>query len=280
MNPFWLLIISAFTLLSCSHGQKTEASEEGTSAVQIPAGLQLAATPDTDLYNDGKAKVIKVANYRFEVTNIKKSTEAIEEAVKKYSGYISSSDLTLQGLFFESKVSIRVQSEYFHDLLREIDRHALSVNFRNVKTEDVSKEFVDLESRLKTKREVEQRYMEILRKKAGTIEELLKAEQQIGDLHEEIESTIGRVNYLKNQVSYSTINLEYYQVIDQEVTASNDVSRKDEFEKALSAGWEGLLDILLALTYVWPVLICAVIAFISFKYLKRKRTESALSRTA
>jgi hypothetical protein len=144
------------------------------------------------------------------------------------------------------------------------------VNFRDVKTDDVAKEFVDLESRLKTKREVEERYTAILRNKAGTIQEILNAEEQIGQLHEEIEATISRINYLREQVSYSTINLEFYQTIEQQLSAADKISWSDQFMKALTSGWEGILSICIALAYIWPIIFAAAVTFISYKYFKRK----------
>jgi hypothetical protein len=210
-----ILIVLLFLLLISACAQVSKESEAtnidplpGTDQANAP---QLATTPANDVYSDGKTQLIKTANYRFEVDNVKKSTEVIMAAIRKYPAYISSSSLHLKNPILENKMAIRVQNQYFHELLQEIDLQAKFVNHRDVITADVSKEFVDLESRLKTKREVEVRYMEILRKKAGTIEELLNAEQQIGELHEEIEATISRINYLKEQVSYSTINLEFYQ---------------------------------------------------------------------
>jgi hypothetical protein len=142
----------------------------------------------------------------------------------------------------------------------------LFVNYRDVITQDVSKDFVDLESRLKTKREVEARYMEILRSKAGTIEELLNAEQQIGQLHEEIEATISRINYLREQVSYSTINLELYQTVTQEIRTSNQASTTEQFKTALSTGYEGIIAVILAITYVWPLILAALGILTFLKY--------------
>jgi hypothetical protein len=255
---------------ACAH-QAEKASGE-TQALSDLAGnsltqAQLAATPANDLYSDGKTKLIKTANYRFEVDNVKKSTEAIIQSLRKYPAYVSSSSLHLENPVLENKMTIRIQNEYFHELLQEIDLQALFVNHRDVSTNDVSKEFVDLDSRLKTKREVEARYMDILRKKAGTIEELLSAEQQIGALHEEIEATISRINYLKEQVSYSTINLEFYQTITQEVRASAEPRTKDKFTDALTAGWQGVVTIGIALTYIWPLILmgAGVLVFIRWR---------------
>jgi hypothetical protein len=271
-----LIFIAAIVLifLSCST-KKMEATSANMAFVEQvatdPSNIIKDIPPPRDLYSSGKTKLIKNLHYRFEVDNVTKSMEAIEIAVKKYPSYISDSKLRLENPILENNLTIRVQSEYFQDLVKDIDQQAKFVNFRNITTEDVAKQFVDLESRLKTKREVEARYMEILRKKAGTIEELLNAEQQIGALHEEIESTIGQLNYLKDQVSYSTINLEFYQTMTQEVTASDTETTGDQFAEALVAGWDGIVSVLIMLAYIWPVLVIGLLIGLSFKYLQWKK---------
>ncbi|HEY3403666.1 MAG TPA: DUF4349 domain-containing protein [Ohtaekwangia sp.] len=270
---FILTPIILIVLIAC--GKKAEVAESTIDSMEAsdPAALQLASTPRTDLYSNGKTKIIKTLNYRFEVDNVKKSTEAIEAAVKKYPAYISASNLHLENPILENNITIRVQSEYFQDLLKDIDQQARFVNFRDVKTEDVAKEFVDLESRLKTKREVEERYMEILRKKAGTIEELLNAEQQIGELHEEIEATISRINYLKDQVSYSTLNLEFYQTISQEVAAIDPVSYSSQFLHALKSGWNGVMNLVIGLAYIWPLIFLVMLVYLAYRFLKKKNVS-------
>ena len=70
---------------------------------------------------------------------------------------------------------------------------------KNVSVQDVTEEYLDIEARLKTKKEVEARYIEILKSKTKTVEDVLKAEEQIRIIREEIEAREGRLNYLKNQ---------------------------------------------------------------------------------
>jgi hypothetical protein len=262
-----------FTVFSfCSCVQKVESSLDSVDSIteEVTDNDALTNVSNHDIYADGKTKLIKTVNYRFEVENVKKSTEAIEAAIKKYPAYMSSSKIHLENPILENKITIRVQSEYFNDLLKEIDQQARFVNFRDVETDDVEKEFVDLESRIKTKREVEVRYMEILRKKTGTIEELLKAEAQIGELHEEIEAAISRVNYLKDQVRYSTINLEFYQTIVQELKANNEPTMLEKIKDGLQTGWQGIVSLLIALAYVWPLLVISVMVLYYLKFRKRK----------
>jgi Domain of unknown function (DUF4349) len=223
-----------------------------------------------DLYSNGKTKLIKTLNYKFEVESVSKTAEAIEALVKKYPAYISDSKMKLENPLLENEITIRVQNDFFQDLVKDIDPLAKFVNHRTITTEDVAKEFVDLESRLKTKREVEQRYAEILRKKAGTITELLEAEQKIGELHEEIEATVSRINYLKEQVSYSTINLEFYQTITQQIAQEDSGSSGNDFKEALSAGWNGIVGFALVLAYIWPLLVAGMITGTVY-WFKRRR---------
>ncbi len=80
----------------------------------------------------------------------------------------------------------------------------MKVHQRNVSGSDVSEEYVDLESRLKSKRTVESRLLEFMQK-ATTTEDLLKISSDLARVQEEIEQITGRIKYLDNQVDYSTI---------------------------------------------------------------------------
>ncbi len=263
-----LFSLIGLVLLACS--QNNSAGQEAQHATDANTS-QVDPVLAGDLYTNGNGKIIKTADYRFQVNNVKKSQEQIEVAVRKYSAYIASSTLQLENPLLEEHITIRVLSEYFEDLLKEIDTQALYVNQRKITTDDVGKEFVDLESRLKTKREVEKRYGEILRSKAGTIDELLKAEQKIGELHEEIEVTISRMNFLHDQVRYSTINLEFYQTVSQQVAVAPGPGFSNKFVTAFRAGFTGAVELLIGLTYLWPVLLVILISFLVWR---RKRLNA------
>jgi Domain of unknown function (DUF4349) len=146
---FLLVVISLTFFISCSNSLK---EADSTASIVTPDQALQTLVPNTDLYSNAKTRIIKTLRYRFAVDNVKQSTGAIEAAVKKYPAYIAASNLHLENTILENKITIRIQSEYFQDLLKDIDPLARFVNYREVKTEDVAKEFVDLESRLKTKR--------------------------------------------------------------------------------------------------------------------------------
>jgi hypothetical protein len=271
MNHRIFLLVMAVLFAACAGKMTSAPAESDTVATTDNAFPDEALVAEQDPYSDGHDRIIKTAHFRFQVKSVKETNEVIEEIVRKYPSFIASSKVSLENPILESRIIVRVRTEFFHDMLRDIDKQATFVNFKNISTDDVSKQFVDLESRLRTKREVETRYMEILRKKAGTIKELLEAEQQIGELHEEIEATVSRINHLKDQVKYSTINLEFYQTIS-EVIASEEPSVGKKFGSALAAGWDGVIRVFIGLAYIWPLIILAGSAF--FIHLKKRKQPS------
>jgi hypothetical protein len=225
--------------------------------------------PQSDPYSDPHARLIKTADYRFRVAAVKKSTERIEAAIKRYPAHIGSSSLLLLGNSIENKITIRVRSEFFNELLKEIDQESVYTHYRNIKTEDVAKQFVDLESRLKTKLEVQERYKQILRTRTGKIEELLAAEKQIGELQEEIEAAVSKINFLKDQVAYSTINLEIYENVAEDKLAGDDDSILQKFTEAFLNGFDGAVHVLVALTRIWPLILFVILSYAFYRNRKR-----------
>lgn len=222
--------------------------------------------PSTDLYSDGTGQLIKTAELRFQVTDLKKCREEIEISIRKYSAYIEETNLKYENPLLEEHFTIRVLSQAFEPLLKELESRATYVNYRKVKSDDVEKEFVDLESRLKTKREMEQRYAEILRNSTKSTDDLLKVERQIGELHTEIEAVVSKMNFLRDQVKHSTIKLEVYQVDEQRVsviTSTPDLSSRTG--ESLKAGWNGLTTVALLFLRAWPVWILLTLGWIVWK---------------
>jgi hypothetical protein len=272
---YYALFFLALLFLGCEKQSKEKfLAEEAVlaeSAAPVDPQTSSASNQDmriSDLYSQSKAKLIRTADYRFKVSNVRKATELIETAVSKYPAYLSASRLTMENGLVQNNMTIRVQAEYFDALLKDIDSFSIETHQREVVTSDVGKEYVDLEGRLKTKREVEERYKAILRKNTGTIEEILAAEKQIGQIHEEIESTIGRLNYLKEQINYSTIRLEFYEPVVNPVAEQDPMYQK--FLHAFNSGFYGAIEILISLTYLWPLYVLGICGFYLFRLRKIK----------
>ncbi|MCR6638794.1 MAG: DUF4349 domain-containing protein [Sporocytophaga sp.] len=85
-----------------------------------------------------------------------------------------------------------------------------------------------------------------------------------------LKQKVDRLNFLKDQVSYSTIIVKFYQrveyVPEPEMTEVRILVR---FKEAFNTGWDGVLSIVVGLTYIWPLLL--VVGALVLFVLKRKK---------
>ncbi|MEM7103130.1 MAG: DUF4349 domain-containing protein [Bacteroidota bacterium] len=197
---------------------------------------------------DGR-KMIKTAEIRMEVSDFEEGRTEIDKAIAKYDATITSENEQRTSYQLRNGLVIRVKPEEFDALVNDLEGIALNLDSKNIDAKDVTEQFVDITSRLRTKREVEERYRDIL-KQAKTISDILAVEGQLRTIVEEIESLEGRLKYLNDQVGYSTINLNYYEAVEQTYT------RKKGFWKRIGNsfgdGWEGMKEFLIGLTSIWP----------------------------
>jgi Domain of unknown function (DUF4349) len=239
--------------ISGSGGEKAEAPDVTPRQVGDDFKLVRQSPSDTATAAKIPAQIIKNAEVRFQVADHKKATIEIGILVKKFQGYLSEAKESNNGYQTESNISIRVPSKNFDLLLTELLKIGSYTNFSNVTAQDVTEQYVDIVARLRTKREVERRYVELLRQ-AKNVSEVLEVEAQLRVIREEIESAQGRLKYLQDQVAYSTIALHYYQPNDS-YRPEPKPSFLGRLGDALGNGWAGLLDFMVGLTSIWPFLL-------------------------
>jgi uncharacterized small protein (DUF1192 family) len=134
----------------------------------------------------------------------------------------------------------------------------------------VTEEFVDLQTRLTSKRNSLARYNEIM-KKASSVKDIVEIEEAIRVLQEEIESSEGKLRFLNDCVDYSTLNL----TISTEKDFTYKPVKRDSFwekwKESIVEGWFGMVDFILWLFGMWPFLIIVTILFFLIRKWFRKR---------
>ena len=75
--------------------------------------------------------------------------------------------------------------------------------------EDLSKQIVDTEARLRARTVLRDRLMEVLQTRRGSVAELVEAERSVARVNEEIDQARSWLEEMKQRVSFSTINVEY-----------------------------------------------------------------------
>lgn len=97
----------------------------------------------------------------------------------------------------------------FADALGDIERSG-SVLSRHVKGEDVTEQYVDIETRLKNNLALRDRFRELLAK-ARDVKDVLAIESELNRVQSEIDSMEARMRVLKDQVQMSTIRVSLRQ---------------------------------------------------------------------
>lgn len=194
-------------------------------------------------------KLIKTGNLEFQTSDLGGTYQRIRQAAQTYNGFLSNESTSNEYDRIVQHLTIRVPSRNFDKLVEAVSKGVDHFDVRSIEAVDVTEEFVDAQARLKTKKQVEQRYQDLL-KRANKISEILEIERQIGELRAEIESIEGRLRYLNNRVDYSTLEVSFYKKM-----AEHRVVEENRFGRAFRNGWDGLVALIIGLTSIWPFLI-------------------------
>lgn len=251
-----IILIGLLALLSTSGCT----NKENSSVARV--GTEFISADDAEPANQDEAKVarklIKEGVVEFETENIQASRQLIFESISKHKGYVSSDQEYNSNNRVSNTIVIRVPASNFDQLLVDATKGVSKFDGKDIKLKDVTEEFLDVEARLKTKKELETRYLELLQK-ANTVTEILEVEKQVGQLRSEIESIEGRLKYLENQVSLSTLTITFYQEIPNETEFGN------KFKNGFTNGWDNLIWFFVLLVNIWPFIIVAILLSLGFK---------------
>ena len=164
---------------------------------------------------------------------------------------------------------VRVPSQNFDAFLKSISEGVSYFERKEISSDDVTDEYIDLDSRLKTKKKLESRYLDILQK-ATKISEILEIEKQISIIREEIESKEGQLKYLESRVSESTVTIEFYKTIAEKESIK--VSYGAKIWTAIKTGIFSLSEFLISIISIWPfIIVFCVLAYFIRKRFKRKK---------
>ncbi len=262
-------------ILSCNNEKNSYGSDSMSkemASINIDE-MPLSEISYEDVENDKVAQkkmLIKTSYLSFETASIKKSYQQIKKQVTLLKGYIQSDNTNKQYNQISRSIIVRIPTVNFQQVIDSISNNVAVFDSKSISLKDVTEEFIDLESRLKSKKALENRYIQLL-KKAKNVKEMLQIERELATIREEIEAKQGRLNYLKSQVSFSTINLTFYQPI--KVVKSKSKTYFSKVLNAFQSGFRTFGDFILGILFIWPFVIIIGIAFyfIRKKILKRRK---------
>lgn len=226
-------------------------SEESSNDVAVGEAEQASASEDMKSTSGDGSETPQIETERMIIHNAKlsvnvkeldKAQSNIEKKVDEFGGYIVESNVYQEDDQTSSgKMIVRIPEKNFEKFLLEAEGEAAKVLERNVTGQDVTEQYVDLESRVKSKRAVEARLLEFMGNAQKT-DDLLKISDDLATIQEEIEVMVGKMKYLKNQTSFSTIELNMYEnrVVVPEIE-SKELNTWEKTKKQLATSTNSLL---------------------------------------
>jgi hypothetical protein len=284
MRHIFFLSFLFLILSGCNKSYQAEDSNIIVSSVKMPANAENVAYDKSPSPNDApppppppkvdekiEQKIIKEATLKFETDNLENSFSQIKKAASSSKARIINDSEGKDFATIFRNLTIKVPSQNFDRFISDISKGVSYFEVKTISAQDVTEEYIDLTSRLKTKKKLEERYLEIL-KKANKVSEILEIEEQISAIREEIEAKEGQLKYLESRVSESTVTIEFYKTIPEKEGVK--ISYGSKLWSAIESGFYTLSDLLISLLSAWPfVILFVVFAYFIRKRLKRRKKE-------
>lgn len=241
-------------------------------AQQIPNAPRQQQAPATPVI-DWDKKIIKNASLNIEVKDFKKFSDQVYASVKQAGGYIAQAEQNKSDYKIENTVTIKVPVDQFDMAVKALTDGKENIITQKMTSQDVTGEVIDTRSRLEAKRQVRERYLDLL-KQAKNMKEILEVQKEINDLQVEMEAAAGKISYLNHAAALSTIELTYYQVLNAQASDTIKPSFGQRVLNALQGGLEWLGELLVMLLTLWPLWLLLAGIWYAYKKLKMSKTKT------
>jgi hypothetical protein len=214
------LLITLSILASACSAQRAPASETDFAGEAAPAGAAEKEDISRSQSSQGLAPeqaiervVIKNAELSLVVDNPSQSMDAVTQMAEELGGYVVSANLFQKQLdnqvkVTQASVTIRVPAERLNEAIANIMALTEQVPLRkNIKSQDVTSEYVDLQSRLRNLENTEEQLTEIM-DNANRTEDVLSVYNRLVEIREEIELVKGQIQYFEQSAALSSISVE------------------------------------------------------------------------
>lgn len=272
MRLFILLLLYVLPL-ACSTNSSDSSEPEVSYTDMEPVSVEKVYRESNSvpvLNENIEQKLIKESFLRFETQDLEKTYNEIIGFVKQNSGFIQDDNSIKSYNRISRNLTIRIPTDKFQKTIDSISNHVVFFDAKRISSKDVTEEFIDIEARLKAKQTLEKRYLELL-SKAKNVIEILEIERELSNIREEIEAKQGRLKYLQNRVSLSTLNVEFYKLTSE---SSVTVSYGSKMWNAIKSGFNGLSFFFLGLLHIWPfILMLIIVLFLIRRWYLKKQTK-------
>ena len=150
--------------------------------------------------------VVRTGNLQLVVSDIARALDNIVSIANGNGGYVVNSQKWKEGERNIGTISIRVLAENYDKTLASLRALSINVISESSSSQDVTQEYVDLDSRVKNLEATEAQLLKIMETATKT-EDILNIQRELTNVRGEIEQIKGRMQYLERTSSTSLIDI-------------------------------------------------------------------------
>jgi hypothetical protein len=193
-------------------------------------------------------QIISSASVSIEVETVEPAIDQVRTIAEGLGGFVEQLSSYGSAKDQQANLTVRVPQDQFFTAVDRIEALG-KVQSRNLGSEDVSEQFIDLEARLKSSLQEEASLLSLL-DRASQVSEILTIERELSRVRSDIERVQGQLNFLERRVDLATISVSLFPPGSRlpEPPSANtsieysDVSARIDAVKELAASLNGEID--------------------------------------
>jgi Domain of unknown function (DUF4349) len=226
---------------------------------------------------DWDKKIVKTGDLAIEVKNYKAFNEMLHACVKQFGAYVAQEEQNQSDYKIENTVTIKVPVDQFENAIAALSPSTEKIAEKKITSEDVTGELVDTKSRVEAKKRIRDRYLDLL-KQAKNMEDVLKVQDKINEVQENIEAAAGRIDYLGHASAFSTIHINFYQVLNANLINTPEPSYAHRIKESFTYGLYWFAELFVLLVSLWPLWSVILLVWFLIRkkiaHVKNKKTVS------
>ena len=161
--------------------------------------------------------IIRTGDMEVAVDDVAANWERVTALAQQFGGYVERSSLTgTEARSQNAEIVLRVPAGKLDDVRAAVRKLAQHVDSDSVEAKDVTREYVDLDARLRNAKASEEQYLAIL-KRATAVKDIVEVTDKLGEVRGEIEQLQAQLKLLSSQIEMSTLTVKLHPVAEAQI---------------------------------------------------------------
>lgn len=285
--PSVLFVVLFFSATACKNQSAEERFSESKMESEVVDTLKTAPVNASNL----EREFVRTVDAQFEVEDVRAATKAIEDATKKFGGFVTLSNLQTQVLQsdevpvsadsllltkrykIENVITLRVPNVQLDTVLRTIEKQVKFVDFQTLKCDDVSLQLLATDLERRRSAVAAKRISKAIDQKGTKLSGIVDAENEADLRRAQVDQALMNKLSLRDNVAFSTVTLKVYQrermqrevVLNEANIDSFQASFGDKLFEGFKSGWNLLEEIITFLVRIWPVVLVLILVIVGYR---------------